>query len=221
MKFAAMIAIFLLADASVSALDSGKLARHRNDALSSNIFDLEVEDYVPRRLDAVDVDLFFDLNSMSMSMSMSDPSVAPTDSPTDSLTGVPSDSPTDFPSDYPSKTPTKSPSPTPDIPNCINPITPFMRTDVKTGDESFLTCKIVNASPERWCDKGGATHCPLACGTCPTLGCEDSNVLFKTRFKNTLTCNFNSYKSGDVVRLCQDPNIRTACRSTCGWCQEI
>jgi len=238
-NFAASIAIYLSADAGVSALDSEKLTRHRKVALPTKSFDFDVEDRFLKVDDAGDL---FDMTVDTMSLSMPSaapseifsaaPSIAPTgDTPSIAPTGdTPSIAPTgDTPSiaptgDTPSGAPTgaaPTAAPTAVNPNCINAGTHFMRTDVRSGNEAFLNCKIVDASPEQWCGKGGATHCPKACGTCPTEGCEDSKVLFKTRFENTLTCSFNSIQSGDVVRMCQDPNIRQACRSTCGYCKAL
>jgi hypothetical protein len=227
-NFAASIAIYLLADAGVSALDTEKLTRHRKEALPTrSLFDSVVDD---RLFDDKDLQYMignFASDNTNTPTSMSMPTAAPSFS-----MFVPTASPTTFPtsSSPTSSSPTSSspttavpshrPSATPS-PNCINAGTFFMRTDVRSGDEAFLNCQIVDASPEKWCDKGGATHCPKACDTCPTEGCEDSKALFKTRFKNTLTCSFNSYQSGDVVRMCQDPNIRQACRSTCGFCKPL
>ena len=203
-KFAASTAIYILTNAGVSALDTDKLTRHRKEALPTKRFDSDVED---RFLQFDDADRLYMISEnpsdVPTSMSMSMPSAAPS-----------------FSMLMPSASPTSS-SPTSVVPNCINAGTHFMRTDVRSGGEAFLNCKIVDASPEKWCHKGGATHCPKACDTCPTEACEDSKVLFKTRFKNTLTCSFNSYQSGYVVRMCQDPNIRQACRSTCGYCKAL
>eukprot|EP00554_Chaetoceros_debilis_P002580 CAMPEP_0194095326 /NCGR_PEP_ID=MMETSP0149-20130528/56772_1 /TAXON_ID=122233 /ORGANISM="Chaetoceros debilis, Strain MM31A-1" /LENGTH=226 /DNA_ID=CAMNT_0038781267 /DNA_START=91 /DNA_END=774 /DNA_ORIENTATION=+ len=220
-NFAASIAIYLSADAGVSALDSEKLTRHRKVALPTKSFDFDVEDRFLKVDDAGDL---FDMTVDTMSLSM------PSAAPSEIFSAAPSIAPTgDTPSiaptgDTPSGAPTgaaPTAAPTAVNPNCINAGTHFMRTDVRSGNEAFLNCKIVDASPEQWCGKGGATHCPKACGTCPTEGCEDSKVLFKTRFENTLTCSFNSIQSGDVVRMCQDPNIRQACRSTCGYCKAL
>mmetsp|Transcript_12499 Transcript_12499/g.18772 ORF Transcript_12499/g.18772 Transcript_12499/m.18772 type:complete len:218 (+) Transcript_12499:120-773(+) len=211
-NFAASIAIYLSADAGVSALDSEKLTRHRKVALPTKSFDFDVEDRFLKVDDAGDL---FDMTVDTMSLSM------PSAAPSEIFSAAPSIAPT---GDTPSGAPTgaaPTAAPTAVNPNCINAGTHFMRTDVRSGNEAFLNCKIVDASPEQWCGKGGATHCPKACGTCPTEGCEDSKVLFKTRFENTLTCSFNSIQSGDVVRMCQDPNIRQACRSTCGYCKAL
>ncbi len=96
-----------------------------------------------------------------------------------------------------------------------NATTKFVAEGLSVVGPKTVGCVGVYARNEYYCPRGGRTHCPDACGTCAEFACEDSRALFVLADDSEMTCNFNKYSQAEVVRLCQNPQIKNTCRNTC------
>lgn len=88
----------------------------------------------------------------------------------------------------------------------------FFRTDDPSKTNGCISAV---ANPDHFCPRGAATHCPDACGTCDIYSCGDSEAEFLLKDGTRMDCTFNKSSLFEIVRLCRDPQIKSACRHTC------
>jgi hypothetical protein len=94
------------------------------------------------------------------------------------------------------------------------------RMDTMHMDEIPFFCKWVNKGQGSTCGEFGLLkdHCPNSCGTCADYGCSDSTATFIVNGGETSCMDLMGFDQPLVDILCQKEQIRTSCRSTCGYC---
>jgi len=144
------------------------------------------------------------------------PTVSPTKTPTRSPTTSPTLSPTGSPTTAPTLSPTLPlPTGSPTVP-CVDALFPMAFTDY---GESAIECSFISAFSDCLCsDPVVQSHCPLACDSCETNRCLDSNAAWVTPQGSVLTC---AALAGfeDLDFYCSNaPQLSATCPATCGVC---
>lgn len=70
--------------------------------------------------------------------------------------------------------------------------------------------------------EGVSTHCPVTCGSCSTMSCRDSLLLFRHEQNNRyIFIGCERIKYGDTENQCSNSGIFHTCRATCGSCLSL
>ena len=89
------------------------------------------------------------------------------------------------------------------------------------GSKIPFACKSMLLSKNTSCSESGvlASHCPKACGMCPSKKCSDSEGTFLMRNGRDRDCSWLVGKNPKKKRIgCKKPSVAKTCRATCEFC---